>query len=68
MKWQRVHLGPSNHPCGLCRSTDVVVVQAQEVRSGLALINPRWVPAVRNYDRCQTCGAKNVAHEQLQPA
>lgn len=68
MTWRRIERGVSPRPCGLCRSDDVVVVQAEELRTGLALLNPRWQGATRVYDRCRSCGAKNVESRELLPA
>lgn len=66
--WQRVETGTSDQPCGLCRSRDVAQVRCTEVRSGVARLNPRWRPAVRTYDKCRSCGAKQSPVRALQPA
>jgi hypothetical protein len=49
---------PSSSPCGLCGSTDVVLVESHAVRRGLDRLNPRWDAHARVYDMCRACGAK----------
>lgn len=65
MTWKRTERAAATRPCGLCRSEDVVVVQAEELREGLARLNPRWQPAIRVYERCRACGARNQHAEEL---
>lgn len=51
-------------PCQLCEGP-TVIAQSRAVRSGLALVNPRWDPDIRVYELCRSCGAKRQVGEQL---
>jgi hypothetical protein len=59
VKRLRTVLGPVEHPCSLCGSTDVVRVEARTSRTGLNRLNPRWDPHAHAYDECRSCGAKD---------
>ena len=64
---RRMDLGRVDRPCGLCGSSDVVLTESQAVRRGLDRLNPVFSPGTRTYERCRSCGAKQLLSEG-QPA
>jgi hypothetical protein len=58
---RRIDLGVASRPCDLCGSEDVALTESRPVRRGLDRINPAWTRAIRRYELCRSCGAKQEA-------
>jgi len=55
-----IELMDVDRPCGLCRSSELVVTETRPVRGPLSRLNPVFHPEIRLFEVCRRCGARQL--------